>query len=106
MFPVKSHSLWFTNKKVMLHRFCRTPYLQLISLISNTTLTGNTKTINIMKSNRKMNKDKVVPIHVVKAYMGMRGTAPLILNLGIWSRCQLHVLAALHLGKEPPAITE
>jgi hypothetical protein len=67
----------------MLNRFIMTPYFQLISLISNTELTGNTKILNIMKSKRKWNNGKVVPIHVVKTHMGMTGIAPLILNLRI-----------------------
>ena len=44
---------------------------------------------------REKYNGKVVIIHTMNLYMGSRGTAPLILNLNIIWRCQLHVPAAL-----------
>ena len=42
-------------------------------------------------------KDKVVPVHIDKAYMRSRGIAPLFLNLGTrQSECQRHTCALLH----------
>jgi hypothetical protein len=39
-----------------------------------------------MSSSKLMQKCKVFPVHTMKAYMGRRGTTPLILNLG--TRCR------------------
>jgi len=49
-----------------------------------------------------MMKGKVVHMHVMKAYRGRRGTAPLILSLGIsWKYIVSFALATSLLGKEP-----
>jgi len=51
-------------------------------------------------------KGKVVRIHHVKAYCGIGGTVPLVLNIGKRLNGQLHALAGISSGKESPAFIE
>jgi hypothetical protein len=43
---------------------------------------GGSFMLIVMKIQVKMEKDKVVPQHTLKAYRGSRGITPLILKLG------------------------
>ena len=94
------------QKKIKMNRFF-TSHFQLISLTSNTVLNGNTKIRNIMKSNRKRNKGNFVPIHAERHIWGWHVQLHSFLTLEwVGCKCQFHVLADLHLGKEPLATTE
>jgi hypothetical protein len=43
-----------------------------------------TKTNEARRDWKKLQKRKLVPVHIMKAYRGRKGIAPLILNLGNW----------------------
>jgi len=51
-------------------------------------------------------KGKVVHVRHVKAYCGIGGTVPLVLNLGERLSGQLRALAGISSGKESPAFIE
>lgn len=49
---------------------------------------------------------KVVRVHHMKAYCGIGGTVPLVLNLGERLSGQLHALTGIYSGRKSPAFIE